>query len=514
LEAFVRGKAALLTCVIAAAMVVPVSTATAAVDDVNTTKLRQAVTVNGILGHERALQRIANQNGGTRAAGTPGYAKSVDYVTSTLRQAGYSVRKQVFDFPFYQEVGPSTLTLTGQPNVVIESSTLEYSGDGDVTGTLVPAINNVIPATPTPSSSAGCLPSDFIPASATEPQVALIQRGTCTFEEKVNNAVAAGYDAVVVFNEGQPGRDALLTGVTIGAIVPIPVVGISYADGVALTAAATPGPASVTVHTDTFSEIRPTTNVIADSKKGDPNKVVVVGAHLDSVLDGPGINDNGSGTAVNLETAVQIAKLKLVPTQKLRFAFWGAEEAGLLGSEHYVENLSDVELRKIYANLNFDMLGSPNYVRFVYDGDGSSEGVAGPPGSAQIEQIFNGYFEGQGLATEPTAFDGRSDYGPFIAAGIPAGGLFSGAEDIKTAEEAAVYGGTAGAPYDSCYHQGCDDITNLSTQALYELGDAAVHATWTLAKSKGGLFEDNSRMAARQAISADQFDYRGSHLIR
>ena len=507
-----RGKAALLTCFIAAAMVVPVGTASAVVDDVNTTKLREAVTVNGILGHERALQRIANLNGGTRASGTPGYAASVDYVSSTLRKAGYDVRKQTFDFPFYEEVGPSTLTTQG--GQVITSSTLEFSGDGDVTGTLVPALNNVIPATPAPSSSAGCLVSDFAPASTTEPQVALIQRGTCTFEVKVKNAVTAGYDAAVIFNEGQPGRDELLDGVTIGAIVPIPVVGVSYADGVALNAAATPGPTSVTVHTDTFSEVRKTTNVIADSPKGDPNKVVVVGAHLDSVLAGPGINDNGSGAAVNLETAVQISKLKLVPTQKLRFAFWGAEESGLLGSEYYVSKLSDTALGKIYANLNFDMLGSPNYVRFVYDGDGSAEGVVGPPGSAQIEQIFTSYFQGQGLASAPTAFDGRSDYGPFIEAGIPAGGLFSGAEGIKTADEAAVYGGTAGAPYDSCYHQACDDITNLSTKALAELGDAAVHATWTLAKSKGGLFEDNSRMAARQAITVDQFDYRGSQLIR
>jgi len=232
------------------------------------------------------------------------------------------------------------------------------------------------------------------------------------------------------------------------------------------------------------------------------------------VIEGPGINDNGSGTAVNLETAVQISKLKLVPNQKLRFAFWGAEEAGLLGSEYYVSKLSNNALGKIYANLNFDMLGSPNYVRFVYDGDGSSEGVVGPPGSAQIESIFNDYFASKNLATVPTAFDGRSDYGPFIEAGIPAGGLFSGAEGEKTAEEAAIYGGTAGEWYDPCYHQACDDITNLSTKALAELGDAAVHATWTLAKTKSGLYEDNSRMAARQAVADYQFEYSGSHLQR
>src|SRR6185295_17864832 len=133
--------------------------------------------------------------------------------------------------------------------------------------------------------------------------------------------------------------------------------------------------------------------------------------------------------------------------------------------------------------------------RFVYDGDGSPTGTEGPPGSAQIENVFNSYFASQNLASEPTAFDGRSDYGPFIEAGIPAGGLFSGAEGIKTAEEAAIYGGTAGEPYDSCYHQACDTINNLNTKALSELGDAAADATLTLALSKTGLFPDGSRHA-------------------
>ena len=136
--------------------------------------------------------------------------------------------------------------------------------------------------------------------------------------------------------------------------------------------------------------------------------------------------------------------------------------------------------------LNFDMIGSPNFVRFVYDGDLSDseppEGGA-PEGSAEIEDLFLDYFASQGLATEPTAFDGRSDYGPFIAAGIPAGGLFTGAEVEKTSEQAAIFGGTAGEPYDPCYHLGCDRITNLSSTALEQMADAAAHATITLAQS-------------------------------
>ncbi len=223
----------------------------------------------------------------------------------------------------------------------------------------------------------------------------------------------------------------------------------------------------------------------------------MVGAHLDSVTAGPGINDNGSGSATILEIAEQLAALKYTNKlqRQVRFAFWGAEEPGLLGSEHYVANLTDAQRAKIYANLNFDMVGSPNYVRFVYDGDGSDTPDAGPPGSDAIEEIFTKYFADQGLASDPTAFDGRSDYGPFIAEGIPAGGLFSGAEGIKTAEQAQLYGGTAGVAYDKCYHQACDTINNLNSKALFEFGDAAAHATLTLALSKTGLFPDGSRQA-------------------
>ncbi|POH73865.1 M20/M25/M40 family metallo-hydrolase [Arthrobacter glacialis] len=507
-----RTRALLVAGVVVAAMLVPV-TAASAVDDVNTNKLRKSVTVSGILAHERVLQRIANNNGGTRASGTAGYAASADYVKKELKKAGYKVTEQAFEFPFYQEVTPTTLSQVSPSSIPYETESMQYSGSGAVTGTLVVTLNVVVPATPEPSSASGCAVADFVPASATVPQVALIQRGTCTFAVKVANAVAAGYDAAVLFNEGNPGRTDLLTG-TLGDPAAIPVVGISYADGVALYNATVAGATSVAVSTEIINETRTTTNIIADSPKGDPAKTVVVGAHLDSVLEGAGINDNGSGTSVILETAIQMQNLKIKPRQQVRFAFWGAEESGLLGSTHYVDSLTDEQLSTIYANLNFDMLGSTNYVRFVYDGDGSTDGVAGPPGSAQIESVFNDYFATQGLASAPTTFDGRSDYGPFIAAGIPAGGLFSGAEDLKTAEEATIYGGTAGAPYDACYHQACDDVNNLSTAALNELGDAAAHAVMTLATSKSGFFEDGSRRAARPEISKDSFEYWGSGLVR
>jgi Zn-dependent M28 family amino/carboxypeptidase len=475
-----------------------------AVDEVNTKRLRNAVTVGGIMAHQRVFQRIANQNDSTRASGTPGYDASADYVASRLRAAGYEVTEQEFVFPFFRELQPAELEQVSPTPTVYETGTFDFSGSGEVTGQVFATNDIVIPPNPTPppNSTSGCEPEDFAPAPA-EPAVALVQRGTCDFSVKVTNAQAAGYDAVIIFNEGNPGRTELFIG-TLGSPFTIPVVGLSFEDASALYAQLQAGQ-EVVVRVETLTEIDPTRttrNIIADSPTGSDERVVVVGAHLDSVIAGPGINDNGSGVSTILEVAEEMAELGIRNRQKLRFAFWGAEELNLIGSEHYVNTLSDDELGTIVANLNFDMLGSPNYVRFVYDGDGSAGGPVGPPGSAQIEDLFNRYFASQGLATDPTPFDGRSDYGPFIAVGIPAGGLFSGAEGEKTAEQAAVYGGTAGEPYDPCYHEACDDITNLNTKALFELGDGVAHAVMTMARSRTGLFEDGSfRTRARVSAS-------------
>jgi Zn-dependent M28 family amino/carboxypeptidase len=252
--------------------------------------------------------------------------------------------------------------------------------------------------------------------------------------------------------------------------------------------------------------------VIADTRYGDATHTVVVGAHLDSVVEGPGINDNGSGSAAILETACKMGWLNIKPKYKVRFAFWSAEEEGLIGSTYYVDNLPPEELAKISMNLNFDMLASHNYVRFVYDGDGSDTPDPGPPGSGQIEQVFNDYFAQKGLPTDPTALDGRSDYDPFATANIPVGGLFAGADSIKTEEQALKYGGTAGEQCDSCYHTPCDNTDNLNytieKQMLKGIGYTVYHyamnpLTVTTAKPLKAL-----RAATYQA------DYKGPLAIR
>jgi Zn-dependent M28 family amino/carboxypeptidase len=481
-----------------------------AIDEINTERLRNAVTVGGILSHERVFQRIANNNGGTRASGTPGYTASANYVAGVLEDAGYDVTRQPFDFAFFQEFGSAFDRVSPNPRTFLDQTdydVMDYSGSGNVTGT-VQAVDVVIPigSAPPNTSTSGCEDSDF--ANFTAGNIALIQRGTCPFGDKAVNAEQAGAVGVIIFNEGQPGRDTLLLGTLGGPVVDIPVIGVSYALGVDLNAPTT----VVHIFTSTESEIRQTENILADSPTGNPDRTVVVGAHLDSVLEGPGINDNGSGSSTILEIAQEMSELGIRNRQQVRFAFWGAEENNLLGSEHYVANLTDAELGQIVANLNFDMVGSPNYVRFVYDGDGSDTPAAGPPGSAEIEDIFTSYFASQGLASEPTAFDGRSDYGPFIAVGIPAGGLFTGAEGVKTPAQAAIYGGMAGEPYDPCYHQACDDINNLSTQALFEMGDAAAHAVMTLARTRTGFFPDGSLRA--QKAPDLSFERKGGVLVR
>ncbi|MFF5211219.1 M28 family peptidase [Streptosporangium sp. NPDC000396] len=224
-------------------------------------------------------------------------------------------------------------------------------------------------------------------------------------------------------------------------------------------------------------------NVIADWPGGDPNDILMVGAHLDSVTAGPGINDNGSGSATILETALEVSRQALAPTKHLRFAWWGAEELGLRGSQFYVNNLPAAERAKVKAYLNFDMVGSPNPGYFVYDGD-NSDGVGsgpGPAGSAQLEATLQAYFTSIGVPTRGTDFDGRSDYGPFISVGIPAGGTFTGAEGIKSSAQAALWGGTAGQAFDSCYHRSCDTASNINDTALDRNADAIAYSVWTIA---------------------------------
>ena len=468
-------------CLLAPPVAVDVLAGQAACDNrVNNTpkKLLECVTVDGVRSHQAALQAIADANGGNRFSGTAGFNESVDYVAAAMAAAGYNVTVQPFEHEVFYQAGPSTLEQAAPFATTYEEGVdyalLSYSASGDVTAPVVAV--DLLLGLGNPSTS-GCEAADFagFPAGA----IALLQRGACTFQLKAENAAAAGAVGAIIFNQGNtPERTGLFTG-TLGASYAggLPVLSATYDRGVEW--ATTPG---LVLHmvTDVFDGMITDYNVLAESSTGDPHNVVMVGAHLDSVDAGPGINDNGSGSAAMLEVALQMAKVK--PHNLVRFAWWGGLEQGGIGSTYYLANLTAGELDDIALYLNFDAVGSPNYVRFVYDGDGSASGVPGPPGSEAIEALFEDFHAARGLAFEATAIGG-SDDAPFAGAGIPVGGLFSGATGIKTAEQAATYGGTAGLAYDPCYHLACDTFANVSLEVLDLNADAIAYAVLSYAMS-------------------------------
>ena len=483
-------------CLAGAALVVAFLPGTASASDTyNSRPYRQKVTVANILKHEQALQAIADANGGNRVAGSPGNAATVDYIATTMRADGWAVQKEPFEFPFFQENSSSTFSQSSPSTATFvngtEFLTMQYSGSGGVTGdvTAVGPMNVPIGSTPPGTTASGCNASDF--AGFPAGNIALVQRGTCNFVVKVQNAEAAGASAVVVFNEGQAGRTGPVAG-NLGEPVDVPVLGATYQLGVdAVTALRGGQTVTWRLTTDTISETRTTWNVIADSPWGDPNRTVVVSAHNDSVGAGPGINDDGSGTSMDLELARQLGAAGQLPRNHVRFIWVGAEEEGLLGSFYYVSQLSDAERSRIIAMLDFDMVASPNWARQVYDGDGSTFGpdVSGPNGSGLIESLFGRWFDSQGQAHEPIPFDGRSDYVAFTDAGIAAGGIFTGAEKPKTHDEFLMFGGTEGAPLDPCYHQACDTTNNLNLTVLGQMKNAAADVLYQLMLTRSPIVD-------------------------
>ena len=382
---------------------------------------------------------------------------------------------------------------------------MEFSGGGTASAPVTDVDINLVGDR---ASTSGCETGDF--AGFPAGNIALIQRGSCNFSVKADNAVAAGASGVIIFNQGNdvPGDDRfdLFGGTLDPPVRSIPVVSTSFAQGE--TWATTPGlRLSLSLQIDSTGD---TENLLADTPTGRTDRTVVVGGHLDSVGEGPGINDNGSGTAAILETALQMAELGITPENRVRFAFWSGEEDGLLGSDFYVSQLTKREIKGTAVNLNFDMVGSPNAVNFVYDGDGDALGVSGPNGSGLVEDVFTDFFTSQGSSSEPTDFDGRSDYFAFINAGIPAGGLFTGAEGIKSAEQAEIFGGTAGVAYDPCYHQACDDINNLDADTLDIMSDAIAHATLTFAETTSAV----NGTAKGNGTGKIVWQFKGNHALR
>ncbi|MEU8345708.1 M28 family peptidase [Spirillospora sp. NPDC048832] len=502
--------------------------------------LAKLVTLKDVREHLAAFQEIADYNGGNRAAGTPGYGVSVKYVVGRLRKAGLTAKVQKFSYPYWEERSRSAFARTAPSRKSYEREkdflTFVYSGAGDVT-----AAAAAVDYPAKGEGTSGCEKSDF--RGFAKGTIAIVQRGTCTFAVKAARARAAGASALVVANK--PGEKGPVNG-TVSKPVAIPVIGVTHELGASLAKAAesarhgkksakgakgakgTKGSKGgkkrgrearaglrLRVKTDTVHGKRSSSNVIADTERGDPDNVVVAGAHLDSVPDGAGINDNGSGAAALLAIAEEIKELGAKGLRnRVRFAWWGAEEEGLRGSEHYVKSLRASEREKIALNLNFDMLGSRNGVRALYDGDGSTgAGTRPPAGSGAIEKMFRDYFKSRRLPTTESAFDGRSDYGPFIERGIPAGGIATGAEGIKTAAEAKMFGGRAGKAYDPCYHARCDRLKNVNLKFLDSNTDGVAHVLQHLARTTVAV-NGGARLALRVRPSVREPVWQGPYQVR
>lgn len=450
-----------------------IATGPAAAQNINNPdKMTKAITVDNVVTHLEAFQAIADANGGNRAAGTTGYEASAEYVEKTLRDAGYTTERQYFDF-WYETVDAVELREVSPDARDLEHTPMSYSPAtpaGGVTGELA-----------APATANGCEIGDYAGANL-DGKIALVSRGACSFAQKSQVAHAVGAEGAIIYNNA----DGALNG-TLGEVLDdtVPTTGMTQAAGLELLAKMANGPVTVHFLLEKTMEVRETFNVLAETKTGRDDNVVMVGAHLDGAPEGAGINDNGSGSAGILETAVQMGKAKKL-NNTVRFAWWGAEELGLIGSDYYVQDLVDnnpAELKNIATYLNFDMIASPNHIIGVYDADESTyeAPVAVPKGSAETEDVFTDYFDGINQPWVDTEFSGRSDYSAFIANGVPASGLFTGADGTKTAAEVEMFGGTEGVTYDPNYHTAKDDITNINREALDIMSDAVGYATMSLA---------------------------------
>lgn len=454
---------------------------------VDSETLRAAIDSDALLAHSRMLEDFAYRQPDpadrNRLTGGAGHNLTVEYVAGLLNATGYyDVELQPWS-TFVPLGGNASFLANG---VSQNASLFSFSASGNVTAPVV-AVSNL-----------GCAASDY-PAEVAG-AIALISRGTCEFGQKSALAGNAGAVGAAIYNNIPGGLNG-----TLGqprALGPyVPTVGISQEAGLALVDVIAAG-TEVTGALDVVSEIefRSTNNVLAQTKGGNKNATLVVGAHSDSVAEGPGINDDGSGVVGILEVALQLANY--TTTNAVRFGFWSGEEEGLLGSTFYVDSLSNASLAQIKLYLNFDMIASPNYFLGIYDGDGSSFNISGPPGSAEAERLFEEFFDSIGQNHTATEFDGRSDYGPFLDVNIAAGGLFTGAEGIKTEEEEALFGGEAGVAYDVNYHGAGDNVTNLNMEAFLINTQAIAHSVATYATSFESL---NQTALARRSMSGTNF---------
>ena len=497
--------------------------------------LAESISIEDVMTHLKELQRIATTNNGTRAVSTSGFNQSLNYITDTLTvNTDYNVTKSFFTVRQFNLTGVPSLisSINGVSKTYTYSTNLSTADFYHVQFSTAANFTNFVGLTAIPN--VGCTDTDWQSATPSPAgRVALVKRGICPFSDKGVLAAKYNVSGLLIYNDGTASDRVPPMAISLGQESFLPALFLSFPVGQELANAAQNASANAGVRLTINVEnlpLSPVGNICADTPTGNYTQTIVIGSHSDSVPAGPGINDNGkiivlnllfsylfyiigSGSAANLGLAIALARLFQTSTYakykyRVRFCWWGAEEIGLLGSNDHVKKAKSStivgeRLSDYLINLNYDMLGSPNYIFGIYDGRTANNNTPthALPGSNKISTVFKEWFEQQKLPWDFTDFSGRSDYGPFLAEGIVAGGLFSGGDDTKTQEVRDRYdqmlgqgmGGIAGAIYDPCYHKACDSIQNINVFAYEKMVQAAAYILEYLARQddlEGWLYPD------------------------
>jgi len=432
------------------------------------------VTTDGMYTHLRKLQEIADANRGNRAEGTPGYDASVDYVAKVLKDKGFDVQTPEFDRLERTEGGNPTLTVSGRGYHVDQASLLVTTPPGGL---------NAI--TLRPQKAPGCTAADYGTVSV-KGAIAVVDDTGCSVGAKQNTAVAKGaVGLLVVSAPGTSGSPAGLftQGYYQQLTVPVGVIGTDADAALRRTNA------PVRLVLDSRPVMAKTRNVVAQTKSGDTKNLVLAGAHLDSTPRSPGMNDNASGVAALLEAASALGAQPDI-SNAVRFVFWGSEAEG---STKYVGGLARDQLDDIALYLSVDALASPNAGYFTFDGDQSGQAnpdipaQSVPAGSAGVERTLAGYLNLGGVRPADMPLSRIADYAPFLAAGVPIGGLTTGWSQRKTEVQARLWGGNAGVAFDPNWRTARDNIDNLDRNALSVMGQALAFTVGTYAQSVDGV---------------------------
>jgi aminopeptidase Y len=466
--------------------------------EIDTESLQALVNEAGLRERANALFEIATKSEKTyghptRVIGSKGHWGTINYIASELRKLKgyYTVSIQSFKALDLKVKSVSLLIDGVKPKSLEPLSLTPPTPEGK------PVHGNLVLA-----QDFGCGVGDF--PENTKGNIVLIKRGECAFGDKSVNAGEAGAIGAIIYDSNGPLHGTLgYTG------KEIPTVSIAESDAKKYIDALSKDPATeieTTLYIDSYVKNITTLNVIAETVFGDHDNVVSLGAHSDSVEAGPGINDDGSGTISLLEVAKHLTGFKL--NNAVRFAWWAAEEEGLLGSNYYAAHLSPEENAKVRVFMDYDMMASPNYEYQVYDANNKDH----PNGSGTLKDLYIDWYVSHGYNYTLTPFDGRSDYVGFIETGIPAGGIAAGAEGVKTAKGVEKFGGKEGEWFDRCYHQLCDDLDNPDYEAWVVNTKLIAHSVATYGKSFDG-FPEREFPDVAATNTGSQFKYRGSNLI-